>query len=163
MDGIAFGFLAAWVSARVLLSKVALRVGVGVGFVAVMLIVAFRTQAADWGLTATGLNVTLLQTGTALVLLALANDVGNAVLSKRTALLQSIGRNSYEIYLTHMFVVLGLMQLLELLKPRSATIPIWYALMLVVSILLGYVVSRWYSEPANRYIREQFGAGHIAQ
>ena len=159
MDGIAFGCLAAWVSARTQMSRSGLRAAMAVGVAAVVLVlILFRTEAFDLGLAGVGLDVTILELGVALVLYALANGVGNHTLSKGTGLIQLVGRSSYEIYLTHMFVVLGLMHPFKTLfgeSPHSSTYPIAYVIMLALSIVLGFAVSRWYSEPLNLRLRQQ--------
>jgi peptidoglycan/LPS O-acetylase OafA/YrhL len=46
------------------------------------------------------------------MLLAFGGGVGNRTLAVGTGWLRAIGRSSYEIYLVHMLVVLGLMDLL---------------------------------------------------
>jgi len=157
MDGIAFGCIAAWITARVQLSRSMMRAAMILGVAAVMLIVAFRRQTFGLGLTAVGLNVTILEIGIALVLMALAHGVGNSTLSRGTALLQLAGRGSYEIYLVHMFVVLGLMHPFKSLfgatSPNSAVYALTYGAMLAISVLLGYAVQRWFSEPFNKALR----------
>jgi peptidoglycan/LPS O-acetylase OafA/YrhL len=161
MDGIAFGCLAAWISARTQMTRSVVRAAMAVGVAAIVLIVVLRTLTLDLGLTTVGLNVTILELGVALVLYALANGVGNQVLSKGTGLIQLAGRSSYEIYLTHMFVVLGLMHPFKALfgeTPNRAAFPIAYAIMLAFSIALGCALSRWYSEPLNRKLRRHIGS-----
>ena len=49
--------------------------------------------------------------------------------------------------------VLGLMNLYRLMHPARVMIPIWYFGMLLFSVLVGYTVSRFYSEPLNRRLR----------
>jgi peptidoglycan/LPS O-acetylase OafA/YrhL len=115
-------------------------------------VLALRGHVASLDLTASGLHITVLELGVALLLLALAGNVGNTVFSRWTTWIQFVGRSSYEIYLTHMFVVLGMMQLFKSQQGHSL-IPVWYAAMLLLSIALGYLVSRFYSEPANVAIR----------
>jgi peptidoglycan/LPS O-acetylase OafA/YrhL len=157
MDGIAFGCIAAWITARARLSRAVLRGALALGALAALSIVIFRKQASDLGLTSSGLHITVLEVGIALMLLALARGVGNGPLSKGTALLQMAGRCSYEIYLTHMFVVLGLMHVFKNLWGASpgtwAVYPPSYAIMLALSVLLGYVVERRFSDPLNAALR----------
>lgn len=107
------------------------------------------------GLARYGLNVTLLEAGVALMLLALGSGVGNRLLSNGTAWLRQVGRSSYEIYLLHMLVVLGLMNLVRGIESPASMIPLWYGTMLVLSLLLGYLLSRYYSEPLNAYIHRR--------
>jgi peptidoglycan/LPS O-acetylase OafA/YrhL len=80
------------------------------GVVIAVAIMVFRKQTSDLGLTKAGLDVTALEFGVALVLIGLARGVVNSTLSRGTAWLRLAGRCSYEIYLTHMFVVLGLLR-----------------------------------------------------
>jgi peptidoglycan/LPS O-acetylase OafA/YrhL len=152
MDGIAFGCLAALISARLRPTKAALRSALGIGVACIVVVLALRGHVASLDLTASGLHITVLELGVALLLLALAGNVGNTVFSRWTSCIQFVGRSSYEIYLTHMFVVLGMMQLFKAQHDQSL-IPVWYAAMLLLSIALGYAVSRFYSEPANVALR----------
>ena len=161
MDGIALGCLAGWLSERKPLSPVHGRIAMAVGTAAVLLILVFRKTALALGLPYVGMNVTVLEVGMALVLLAMGSDVGHAFVSRGTSLLQAIGRCSYEIYLTHMFVVFASFGVFRAIFGKAApqaVYPVSYVIMLVLSVLLGHVVSRWYSEPANRALRERFAA-----
>ena len=68
-----------------------------------------------------------------------------------------LGQRSYEIYLTHMFVVFALFQLFVLAgKPMGAVLPL-FIVVVVIAGLLGEVVARFYSEPLNRFIRDRWG------
>jgi peptidoglycan/LPS O-acetylase OafA/YrhL len=155
MDGIAFGSLAALISARLKPAKGILRIGLGIGVGLIVLVICFRDLVSAWQLPASGLNITVLEIGVALTLLAVANDVGNRSLARFTGWIQFVGRSSYEIYLTHMFVVLGVMQLYKTIAPATPLFPAWYAAMLLLSIALGYAVARFYSEPANAAVRQR--------
>ena len=71
-----------------------------------------------------------------------------------TAWLRWFGRHSYEVYLTHMFVVLGAVEIFLALGSSTAWIPAWYLAVLATSGLLGALLARWYSEPLNRKLRQ---------
>ena len=156
MDGIAFGCLAALAVARLRLRRNAT--------VRALLGRSCNRLPGDptcnedshGGLARYGLNVTLLELGTALMLLALGNGVGNNALSTGTGWLREIGRGSYEIYLVHMLAVLGLMDCFKSLQSPTWTIPLWYLAMLLLSIVLGLVVSKYYSDPMNHRLRASF-------
>jgi len=95
----------------------------------------FRRTAFDWDLTGLGLNVTLLAAGAAALLVAFhQNPSWDAhTRSKLVAPLRWFGRHSYEVYLSHLFLVLPAAALhTELGKPSSGVIPL-YALTLVAS------------------------------
>jgi peptidoglycan/LPS O-acetylase OafA/YrhL len=70
--------------------------------------------------------------------------------------LLALGRRSYEVYLTHMFVVFGLFQVFTLGgKSMSAVIPL-FIVVIVIAGFLGEAVARLYSEPMNHLIRERW-------
>jgi peptidoglycan/LPS O-acetylase OafA/YrhL len=154
MDGIAFGCLAALTSRLKHLTRTHLRVALALGIALVALIVVMRGTTSQLGLVSTGLYISLLEFGVALILIALANGVGDAHLLKGTAGLQAVGRCSYEIYLTHMFVVFAFVAVFKLIDPQWQIYWAWYAAMAIASIALGYVVSQYFSEPANRALRK---------
>jgi hypothetical protein len=83
--------------------------------------------------------------------LLLAGSVLRPAAGSRWGLpLRWMGRASYEIYLTHMFVIVGLCQSN---LPWRVPIPVCIAAMVVLSSTLGFLVSRFLSEPANRLLR----------
>jgi peptidoglycan/LPS O-acetylase OafA/YrhL len=94
----------------------------------------------------------------ALWLLAMGSGVGNTAFARGTTVLRAVGRCSYEIYLTHMFVVFAFCIALRALFGThalpQAMYPASYALVLITSVLLGYGVARGFSEPANRALRD---------
>jgi peptidoglycan/LPS O-acetylase OafA/YrhL len=70
--------------------------------------------------------------------------------------LQSFGRLSYEIYLTHVFVMLTAFALFH-----EAALPdrlgyILYPPVLVLSLLVGWIVSRLISQPAEQWIKHRW-------
>jgi peptidoglycan/LPS O-acetylase OafA/YrhL len=61
------------------------------------------------------------------------------------------GRHSYEVYLTHEFVVIGVTELYVRVHRGSPLV--WIVAELALAAPLGAVVARWYSEPMNRRLR----------
>jgi len=98
-----------------------------------------------------GYSMTILAIGTCLIIAASAQTEWRAprILSP----LLSLGRRSYEVYLTHMFVVFALVWLF-----RFRLVPLLFLCTIIMSGLVGELVARVYSEPMNRYIR---GVGKI--
>ncbi len=61
------------------------------------------------------------------------------------------GRYCYEVYLNHMFVIIGLSLLYT--RVPYGSLSLWAVAMLLLSGLLGYVVCRYFSEPMSRLLR----------
>jgi peptidoglycan/LPS O-acetylase OafA/YrhL len=61
------------------------------------------------------------------------------------------GKRSYEVYLTHEFVVVWMTALY--VKVQRGSPLVWIAAELVLCAPLGACVARWYSEPMNRLLR----------
>src|SRR4029077_16836827 len=100
----------------------------------------------------TGLNMTILGVGTCMFIAATAQTRWRS--PRLLAPLLKIGQYSYEVYLTHMFVVFGMFGLfLDLGKPMRL-VPVLFVVTIVVAGALGAAVARFYSEPMNRYLRD---------
>ncbi len=127
------------------------------GIALMVLVVVFRGFVFALGIASVGLNVTLLEFGTALLLVSLARGPRSQSAPRGTGLLRLAGRCSYEIYLTHMFVVLPMAKLFRLEFPDGPPgrwlYPLTYALTMALAIGLGWLVARFFSEPANRWLR----------
>ncbi|MBD8872397.1 acyltransferase [Rhodanobacter sp. DHB23] len=67
--------------------------------------------------------------------------------------LRSWGRMSYEIYLTHMFVVFAVIRAYHALDGDPAHGWLWYLPALASCWLLGAMVERWFSAPCERWLR----------
>ena len=68
-----------------------------------------------------------------------------------TAPLRWFGRHSYEVYLTHMLVLVGALAIFQRLSPDLA--PIWIGAVIAFSGLSGYLLAHFVSEPMNRLLR----------
>jgi peptidoglycan/LPS O-acetylase OafA/YrhL len=68
------------------------------------------------------------------------------------------GRRSYEVYLTHMFVVFACFNVfLWAGKPMWLVLPLFLTV-IVLSGALGELVARFFSDPANRWLRACFAS-----
>jgi peptidoglycan/LPS O-acetylase OafA/YrhL len=157
-DAIAFGCIAALMTHHRLLGPRGLRLALAAGGSMSLLTIVLCDESVRTGFARFGLNLTVLELGIALLVAAFGSGVGNAAMAKGTGWLRSIGRSSYEIYLFHMLVVLGLMAVIRRMHPAARTFPLWYAAMLGGGVLLGYLIAQSYSEPLNRRIRAASGS-----
>ena len=151
MDAIALGCITALIVSRVRLSRPVLR-GVGAaGAAIVVFILGFSLQAYRWGLDRSGLDMTILAVGTCMFIAASAQ--AQLKFPRLLAPLLKIGEYSYEIYLTHMFVVFILFDLfVSAGKPMGLVIVLFLAVT-ALSGVLGSAVASLYSEPMNRLLR----------
>jgi peptidoglycan/LPS O-acetylase OafA/YrhL len=156
MEGIALGCLTALMVSRTRFSRTTLWVLGGGGAVIATCSLIFSWQAyAGWP-GRTGLNMTILGAGTCMFIAATAQTQWKA--PRWLAPLLRIGEYSYEVYLTHMFVVFGLFGLfLDAGKPMRL-VPVLFVSTILVSGLLGAAVAGLYSEPMNRFLRSRWGA-----
>lgn len=157
MDAIALGCLTALLVARTHFSRRVLRTLAAFGAAFLIFSLCFSMRASSWGLERNGLDMSILAAGTCMIIVAAAQSGWR---SPRVASpILKLGERSYEVYLTHMFVVFALFQLfLEAGKPMKA-VPVLFIAVILISGLSGAVVARFYSEPMNRTLRNLFGNG----
>lgn len=75
--------------------------------------------------------------------------------------LRSLGRLSYEVYLTHMFVVFGAVQLYKALGAVVSLGWLWYPPIVLVCWGLGLAVARFISTPADQGLRRRLLAPSV--
>jgi peptidoglycan/LPS O-acetylase OafA/YrhL len=161
MDAIALGCLTALLVSRLRFSRTALWTVCALGVVLLVFSLCFSLQGEAWGLERTGLDMTVVAVGTCMVIAAVAqsNWRGPRIMSP----LLRLGERSYEVYLTHMFVVFGVFQLFERAGKPMWGVPALFIGVIVAAGLLGEVVARLYSEPLNRLIRQRWRDKKTAQ
>lgn len=179
MDGIALGCLAALLAAKIRLNhrtNMAFRI---TGTSLVLLITVFRGTAARFAFYKVGLDVTALQVGAALLLIALQQSfesraaLGHSLLLsssvrtrsavmlrglgsalfRSTGFLRWFGRNSYEVYLTHMLVIWPMVGLFFHFHQGLNMAVIWFFAITALTGVAGHVLARFYSDPFNRRLR----------
>jgi peptidoglycan/LPS O-acetylase OafA/YrhL len=152
MDAIALGCLTALLVSRVRFSARMLRMVCLLGVLLLIYMLCFSVQTYGWG-ERTGLDMTLLALGTCLVIIAASQTQWKAPLVLSPLL--RLGRNSYEVYLTHMFVVFSFFGLFVRAGNPLRGVPLLFIAAILVAALLGELVARFYSEPMNRLLRNR--------
>jgi peptidoglycan/LPS O-acetylase OafA/YrhL len=155
MEGISWGCLTALaMSSRRFSRRATSSLGI-VGTLIVSASLIFSWQAYRGWLGRTGLNFTLLAVGTCMLIAATTQTQWRS--PRLLAPLVRMGRYSYEIYLTHMFVVFLAFDLfLHAGKPMRG-VPGLFGCAILFAGLLGAGVANLYSEPANRFLRSKSG------
>jgi peptidoglycan/LPS O-acetylase OafA/YrhL len=157
MEGIALGCLTALLVSRIHLSRHLIRMLGIIGTAVVSCSLLFSWQGYSGWLGRTGLNMTVLGVGTALFIAATAQTQWQS--PPLLAPLLRIGQFSYEIYLTHMFVVWTLFAMFLRVSSPIHLVPVLFAVTILCAGALGFLISRFYSEPLNRKVRSYFDDG----
>jgi peptidoglycan/LPS O-acetylase OafA/YrhL len=151
MDAIALGCLTAIAISRITVARRVVWVLSALGTALVVFILCFSRLVNAWALGRSGLDMTILAIGSCMVIAAAAESRWK---SPRVIFpLISLGQRSYEVYLTHMFVVFALFGLFKLAGRPLGAVPALFIGVILISGLLGELVSRFYSEPMNRLFR----------
>jgi|SRR5579863_634334 len=159
MDAIALGCLTALIVSRVQFSPAMLKVLAWIGVALVIAMLGFSGLPFLFPLGATGLEETILAIGTCLVIIAAAQTQWRCPDVLRP--LRRLGQRSYEVYLTHMFVVFAFLHLFWVLNKPMWFVPLYFVLSIVVAALLGDSVARLYSDRMNAFLRQRWGEGKL--
>jgi peptidoglycan/LPS O-acetylase OafA/YrhL len=155
MDAIALGCLTALVIAKHRLSRPVLWTLGIVGAALLIFTLGFSIRANIWGLGRNGLSMSILAAGTCMLISVAAQTQGKA--PRILTPLLKLGQRSYEIYLTHVFIVLGLFRLFLAAGKPMRYVPALFLAVILIAALLGELVARSYSEPINRWLRKRWG------
>ncbi len=157
MDAIAMGCITALLLAGHSLSKRTVWFCTTLGLTFLVFILGFSRLAQRLGLDRTGLDMSTVAFGACLIIAAAASTQwrGPPMLFP----LLRLGQRSYEVYLTHMFIVLGFFATFVRIGKPIVAVPGLFIIVIFVSGLLGELVARFYSEPMNRLLRRRWREG----
>ena len=104
-----------------------------------------------------GLNISILSVGVSLVLFWMHDQHRLGREKNRIGLkwLRAMGVYSYEIYLTHMFVVLFGASIYKKLALNETWLLPYLLLLVYLSYALGKIIFKYFSEPVNQYLRKK--------
>jgi peptidoglycan/LPS O-acetylase OafA/YrhL len=159
MDAIALGCLTALVVSRAHFSAPALRILKWIGFALVIAMLGFSGFPFLFPLGATGLEETILAIGACLLILVSAHTQWKCPAILRP--FRRLGQRSYEVYLTHMFVVFAFFHVFLALGKPMWFVPLYFLLTIVVATLLGDFVASFYSDRMNAKLRRHWGEGKL--
>jgi peptidoglycan/LPS O-acetylase OafA/YrhL len=151
MDAIALGCLTALVVAGRHFTRRGIVSLLGCGLVLVIFCLTCEPQLEVLGLEKLGLAMTLLAVG-ACMLIAVAAQTRWQV-NRIFAPVLAYGRRSYEVYLTHMFVVFACFDFFVRHGKPLRLVPLLFIVTIILAGILGELVGRFYSEPTNRWLR----------
>jgi len=155
MDAIALGCLTALFLSGRRLSPTLIRTFFICGISLLAFCLCLESVFRKLHLEELGLDMTVVALGACMVIAASAATRWQAPRALRFLLFY--GRRSYEIYLTHMFVVVASFAVFLWLGKPLWLVAVLFPAIIAVSGALGELVARFYSEPANLWLRTRFG------
>jgi peptidoglycan/LPS O-acetylase OafA/YrhL len=157
MDAIALGCLTALLVRRATFSRLTLRAfAVAGAMLIVSILVGLRLFYVPL-ITKPGLDMTIIALGTCLIMIAAMQTRWKG--PRLLAPLLRLGQRSYEVYLTHMFVVFALFATFAKYGSPLWRVPLLFVTTIVVAAGTGEIVARFFSEPLNRMLRERWSQG----
>lgn len=126
------------------------------GWILLVSVMLFRSPLYQIGISKIGLNFSMLSIGTVLLLVSWWHEAssGSNRNIKGLSFIADMGKHSYEIYLSHMFIVLGGVSIFESINNGSDTgVYILYASVMILASIVGRLLARYYTDPLNKYIR----------
>ena len=154
MDAIALGCLTALLVSSRSLSRGALRALAAGGAAVLIFSLCLSVETEGWGLYRSGLDMTILGIGTCMFIASLAQSKWRAPIIVRPLL--KLGQVSYEVYLTHMFVVFAFFDFFVRRGESLREVPLLFLFVIFIAAVVGQLISRYYSEPLNQLIRERW-------
>ena len=157
MDAIALGCLTALLVGRVRFSPIALRAFAVAGAAAIVsILVGLRLTYVPF-ITKSGLDMTIIALGTCMIVIAAAQTQWKG--PRLLAPLLRLGQRSYEVYLTHMFVVFAFFAIFLKYGSPLWSVPLLFVATIAGAAAAGDLVARFFSEPLNRMLRERWSDG----
>ena len=157
MDAIALGCLTALLVRRVHFSRTALCALAAAGAMLILFILVGLRLTYVPAIGKSGLDMTIIALGTCMAIIAAAQTQWEG--PRFLAPLLRLGRCSYEVYLTHMFVVFTFFAIFVKCGNPIWAVPLLFAVTVVAAGASGDIVARVFSEPLNRVLRERWGDG----
>ena len=157
MDAIAIGCVTAILISRRDISKNIMPFLAIAGLVLMAFCLTCQPQLEVLGLQKSGLAMTLLAFAACLVIVAASETRWQA--ARIFVPLLAYGRRSYEVYLSHMFVVFTCFDVFVRLGKPVRLVPLLFIGVIGLAGVLGELVGRFFSEPANRWLRWRLGDG----
>ena len=155
MDAIALGCLTAILLSRRRLPRALITPLLICGITLLAFCLCLESLVRKIHLEKLGLDMTVVALGACMVIAASAITRWQAPRPLRFFL--SCGRRSYEIYLTHMFVVVASFAVFLRLGKPLWLVAVLFPAIIAISGAFGELVARFYSEPANLWLRARFG------
>jgi len=159
MDSIAIGCLFAIISYKKVIPQLVTTLFSTIGVIIVLFVLVQKRGTAYPFLSELYLFKTLLSVGVGLLLISSVRQQLSGWFRTLLSPLIFYGKISYEVYLSHVFVVLAGVTLYRHYGSNLSYSLFWLIGMIALSALLGYLVKEYFSEPMNAWIRNRYKNG----
>ena len=120
------------------------------------MVLVFRGFVYQAGLTLNRLNISLLSFGTGMLLLWLHHRPTSFMKWRALNGLRRMGQFSYEIYLTHMFVIIIDVKLFTYLQLNETWLIPTAVILILCCYGLGAIAFNYFSNPVNQWLRQRY-------
>lgn len=155
MDSIAMGCLFALISHKKTLSKLSTSCFSIIGLLIIVFVLMVKRDPYFDVIGELYIFKTILSVGVGLLLVSSVRQQLQPMLQKVLSPLALYGRLSYEVYLTHVFVVFSGVRLYKKYEVSLNDSWIWLISIIFLSGFLAYLVEKFFSEPMNLWIRKK--------
>lgn len=153
MDSIALGCFVALLSHKKIIARNITKTLFIIGSLIVLFVLMVKRDPAFSFLSEMYVFKTILSIGVAALLVAAVRHELKPSVRKLLSPLIMYGQLSYEVYLTHMFVVYSGIRLYKNYDVGINDAFFWLIGIILVSAILGYIVERFFSNPMNLWLR----------
>lgn len=126
------------------------------GLAMIIAVLVFRAALYRGGWTGLGLDLTLLSGGVSLLLVWMHGRGEKDGKIPGFSWLRKMGQYSYEIYLTHMFIVTGIALAYKHFQWEQAVLPYLLLAGTLLCYMSGMFVFRYFSDPVNQWLRRRW-------
>ena len=156
MDSIAIGCLCALLSHKRTIPTSTLKAFSIIGTVLIVFVLMAKRDPSFSVFNEISMFNTTISIGVGLLLVSSVRKTLSPAIQILLRPLIAYGRLSYEVYLTHMFVVYSAVRLYKKYQVSLDNAVACLIAILFVSAILGYIVERFFSKPMNVWIRERY-------
>jgi peptidoglycan/LPS O-acetylase OafA/YrhL len=154
LDSIAMGVFTAFLVKNFNFSQIVKTISGLLGGLLIFIVIFFRGKLYKYGITDLGLDLSILSMGVGLLVFWMNYHFENkTIVYFPLNLICNMGKYSYEIYLTHMIIVVFASKIFLSNNLSNNTKPIIIVLSLILCWILGKLVFDYYSNPINQKLR----------
>lgn len=153
MDSIALGCLTALFTNKYKVPKTISQLFMIIGSVSILILLLIKKEESFKTVISLGMDKTLLSFSVAFIIIASIGISMPKILKRLFFPIAEYGKLSYEVYLTHMFIVFSGVTLYKKTNSTIDSAWIWLVGIVLIAGLISFLIERFYSSVWNRKFR----------